>query len=367
MWPSDLPLDGLFEPFGWIFLVLLGANLAMFLGLIVVRENWVLQRRHRERIRVRLEPVVERLKTSDDPQRAADEVTPIIRKLGRQARPVVAWLVLDLAAEADAGTRARLREILDRSGAIELAERGTRRRIPWRRALACEILGAIGAERSIPVLTARLEDRRAEVRVAAARALGAIGSEKGAPPLVAAFLERRSVPTGVAHDALRRLGPAGFDAFRQGLGSPDATLRVTSCFGVAATAASAPEAAELLAETLDRDDSARVRAAATKALASLPLSADGVPLGTLLRAARDTDTRVRREAVAALGRFDEPDSVELLAGLTGDGDRETALRSAESLFALTRGSRAGEPARRALDSSTGWATDHVRTVAELTA
>jgi HEAT repeat protein len=59
---------------------------------------------------------------------------------------------------------------------VELGEKGTRRLSPWRRALACEALGTIGAQRSVPVLLERLEDRRPEVRIAAVNALGDIRS-----------------------------------------------------------------------------------------------------------------------------------------------------------------------------------------------
>jgi hypothetical protein len=139
---------------------------------------------------------VARLASGDDAERVAQELRPVIEGLGQQERPVVAWLLRDLSRAADGETRSRVREILDETGAVELAERGTRRWMPWRRALACEVLGSMGAERSVPVLVERLGDRRGEVRATAARALGAIGSPAAAAPPTAIFLERRDVPTG---------------------------------------------------------------------------------------------------------------------------------------------------------------------------
>jgi HEAT repeat protein len=378
VWPSELPLEGLFGPVGVAVLTLFAANALVFVSLIVLRESWALRRRQRERVRPRMEEVVARLLADDDPERATEEFRTAIRSLGRHARPVLAWLVLDLAQDADERSLARVREGVDRSGVIAVAESGTRGRIPWRRRVAIEFLGVFGGEHSVPVLAGLLEDRRLDVRIAAARALGAIGSPQGAPALTNAFLERRNVPPGIVHDALRRLGPAGAEAFRRGLAAPGATLRVASCFGIAGTA-DAREAAARLEEALDHDPAASVRAAAAKALARIagapPAQVEAgappahvtaaAPPAALARAARDDEPQVRREAVAALGRYDDPAQVELLAELMGDDDRETALRAAEVLLALTRTPRAAAPARRAFDGSSGWATEHVRTVAEL--
>jgi hypothetical protein len=174
----------------------------------------------------------------------------------------------DLSRGADEEMRQRIREVLDGAGAIDAAEEGTRRSMPWRRALACEILGQIGAERSVPVLIDRLGDDRAEVRMAAARALGAIGSPQAEPALASAFLERTKVPTGVAYDALGGRGPSGAEAFSRGLKRSDPSVRVASCFGMAALAGEADGdgAVATLTRVMESDDNVRVRTAATHAL-----------------------------------------------------------------------------------------------------
>jgi hypothetical protein len=51
--------------------------------------------------------------------------------------------------------------------------------------------------------------------------------------------------------------------------------------------------------------------------------------------------------------------------MVSDRDRETALRSAESLLALSKGARAGEPSRRALAASRAWAVESARAVEEV--
>ena len=362
----DFPINDVYAPVGWIFVVLLAANLALFVALVVLREQWVLLARRRERIRARLAPVVERLLASDDPEDAAEQLRPVVADLGWQERPVAAWILRDLTHDADDQTRAGVRAMLEQSGAVELTERSTRRWMPWRRALACEILGTLGAERSVPVLVERLEDHRSEVRLAAARALGAIGSPAAAPSLTSVFLERRAVPTGVAYDALRALGPHGSEAFRRGLRSPDPTLRVASCFGVAALAGAGAAAAavESVAALLAADENTRVRTAAAKALGVIGGAA---PPRARVAAAADPELRGRRDAVAALGRFDDPGSVQLLAATAGDPDREVALRSAEALLALRARPAAGAAAGAAFSASPAWSVDYVRTISELAA
>ena len=96
--------------------------------------------------------MIGRLLDGEDPERAAEELRSLIAGLGRQSRPVAAWLVLDGLREADEATDAPCARCLRECGAVEFAERATRGRMPWRRALACEFLGTIGTEHSVDVL-----------------------------------------------------------------------------------------------------------------------------------------------------------------------------------------------------------------------
>jgi HEAT repeats len=362
----DFPIRDVFAPLGWIFLALLAVNAMLFLLLVFLREKWTFRRRRRERIRRRLTPAVQRLVSGGDPDGGIEELRPQVEGLRRKDRPVAAWLLRDLTRSADEASRARIRRVVEEVGAIELAERSTRQWTPWRRALACEILGAIGTERSVPVLESRLRDRRSEVRMAAARSLGAIGSATAAAALARIFLERRAVPTGVAYDALRGLGPAGAHAFDEGLRAQDPTVRVASCFGVAALAAEHGDgtADDTLARVLEGDDNVRVRTAAAKALGVL---GGTTPPRALVDAVHDPEVRVRREAVTALGHFDEAAYVETLVESAGDRDREVALRAAESLLTLRARPRAGAEARAAVESSSSWSVEYALTISELAA
>jgi HEAT repeat protein len=199
--------------------------------------------------------------------------------------------------------------------------------------------------------------------MAAARALGVIGSPEAAEALAELFLDSKGIPSGVAFDALCRLGPAGSEVFRQGLRSSNATTRVESCFGIAATSGTGDVGTErnLLVDALS-DGNARVRTAAARALGRL--GGEVAPPG-LREAVRDGDARVRREVVTALGVFDEPETVEVLARLVLDDDRETALRAAESLLARADRPHSKAAASQAIERSPGWAMAYARTVAQV--
>jgi HEAT repeat protein len=215
----------------------------------------------------------------------------------------------------------------------------------------------------VPALLERLEDRRPEVRIAAVRALGDIGSAEAVPALGKAFLERRCAPTNVVSDALRRIGgDVVGPTFDEGVASPDPIVRVSACFGLGACASTHGAAVHRLAGVLASDSDARVRAAAASALG---IAGGGNAPAALVAATADSDGHVRRNAVRALGRFDDPTTAETLDERTEDEDREVAIRSAEALLALAKRPRAGVEARARIESSSAWAVGYARTVAEV--
>ncbi|HUA06544.1 MAG TPA: HEAT repeat domain-containing protein [Solirubrobacteraceae bacterium] len=321
--------------------------------------------RVRARVRDELGPVFARFRETDDSTHLAQALRPAMLRMNAARRPVAAMMAIDLMNEASSPAETQaLRAALEEAGVVELGERGTRRFSPWRRALACDALGKIGASRSVPVLLERLEDRRPEVRMAAVRALGDIGSAEAVPALGDAFLERRVAPTDVINDALRRIGGTAGIVFERGLATTDVAVRVSSCFGLAAVAVQRPGCVWRLAEVLALDSDTRVRAAAAAALGIV--GGDEVP-DSLLAAVNDPEVAVRRAAVRALGSFDDPSSGTTLEEHTEDDDRETAIRAAEALFALAGRPRSGAAARSRLEASSAWAIEYARTVAEVSA
>jgi HEAT repeat protein len=318
----------------------------------------------RKRVRAEFEPVFSRFLATEDQERLAAELRPAFLRMDAAHRPVAAMLVTELMSETSASQTEQLRRAFEESGIVELGERGTRRLAPWRRALACEMLGRIGARRSVPVLLARLGDRRPEVRIAAVQALGDIGSAEAVPALGEAFLERRVAPTDIVMDALRRIGGDAETLFVRGIGSTDPIVRISSCFGLAAICEPGGSATRQLAAVLASDPDGRVRAAAASGLGRV--GGDDAP-AELVRATSDPDLHVRRSSVEALGSFDDPTTGRALDERTEDDDRETAIRAAEALLALARRPRASGEASALLASSSAWAVDYARTVAEVSA
>jgi len=355
-------------PLGFTLWVLVGGSLVI-LVLIAIgasrRVESVRADRRREDVQGELGPVFSRFLETQDSTRLAEELRPAILRMDAAHRPVAALFTIDLMREASSPAETEaLRRALEEAGIVELGERGTRRLSPWRRALACEMLGKIGAPRSVPALLERLKDRRPEVRMAAVRALGEIGSAEAVPALGEAFLQRRVAPTDVINDALRRMGGEAGTVFERGLVTTDPTIRCSSCFGLAAIAAQHPGAVRRLAEVIALDSDVRVRVAAAAALGIA--GGDEVP-DPLLAATNDPEVSLRRAAVKSLGSFDDPRSGPALDERTEDEDRETAIRAAEALFALARQSRAAPEARARLDSSSAWAVQYARIVEEVSA
>jgi hypothetical protein len=320
--------------------------------------------RRREHVRIELEPVFSRFLETEDSGGLAEQLRPAFLHMDKAHRPVAALLAIDVMREASPDQRERLRHGLEESGIVELGERGTRRFSPWRRALACEALGKMGAKRSVPALIARLADRRPEVRIAAVRALGEMRAEEAVPALSNMFLERRGAPIDIVNKALRKIGSEAAPAFERGIASNDPVVRVSSCFGLSGLGGAYGTAAYSLAQVLASDPEPRVRAAAAGALG---IVGGGNAPAELISATTDPDVNVRRNAVKALASFDDPATGEKLDECTEDDDRETAIRAAEALVALARQPRAGPAAQARLESSSAWAVAYSRTVAQVTA
>ena len=348
----------------WV--VVVGAAVIVTLIALGVARHFrdVRAERRREHVQKELQPLFSRFLQTEDATQLAEELRPAFLRMDAAHRPVAAWLTIDVMREASLSQKAQLRRELELAGIVELGERGTRRLSPWRRALACEALGEIGADRSVPCLLDRLEDRRPEVRFSAVRALGFIGSREAVPALSKAFLERRVAPTNVVNNALRRIGGAAAPAFERGIISDDPIVRVSSCFGFSGIAEEHGLAVVRLADVLATDSDSQVRAAAASAL--------GIVGGTnaprqLIDATTDSNVHVRRSAVKALASFDDPTTGDALLERAEDEDRETAIRAAEALFALARRPRAAAQARTHLERCPGWSVEYARKVAEVTA
>jgi HEAT repeat protein len=181
------------------------------------------------------------------------------------------------------------------------------------------------------------------------------------PPLGELFRAPGRVGQGIVYDALIALGPQVEPVFAGALHSEVETVRIASCFGVAALAE--PEAARRLLEATLSDPSAAVRGAAAECLGHV--GGPFVPKG-LARATRDDEPTVRGAAVGALGSYDDPDAVELAQNALLDPNWMTAVRAGESLVRLSRLPGAGEAAEQAVRRRRAeWPVERALTFASL--
>ena len=114
------------------------------------------------------------------------------------------------------------------------------------------------------MLIGRVGDRSRYVREAAVRALGRVGDPQVLPLLGELFRAPGRVPPGAVYDALVSFGAAAEPTFAGALRSEHESVRVASCYGVAAV--SEPEQARAELAPLLADPQAPVRAAAAEAL-----------------------------------------------------------------------------------------------------
>ena len=339
------------EPWFWgatatIVGVLLLANVGLFLVVYARRLREAVRARRAARFEHECEQMLEELTAG--PQ-DLDRLRARIGRFDELERPIAATMLVERLGPAPAAERAAVLDAIRETGAIDLLLRSLRRRAPWRRALAARTLGQVGANEAVPALTERLSDHSRYVREAAVRALGRIGDERALPPLADLFLNPGRAGPGIVYEALLALGDASVPIFREGLVSAAESVRVTSCFGIAA--ALDPEAARPELVRMLADPAGEVRAAACETLGRL--SGATAP-DALVQATRDQAPSVRRAAVSALGAYDDPRSLPFLLAALDDPERDVALRAGESLVRLGRLPAAGRQARAAVDETQAW-------------
>ncbi len=184
---------------------------------------------------------------------------------------------------------------------------------------------------AVQPLIARLDDRQAEVRAAAAGALGTLEAEAAAQPLANLLMTNRIGATAEIATALQRIGRPSIEPLSPALDHPDLDVRLTATQTMATIGTE--DAVVPLGRAL-ADDEARVRRAAADALRNL---ADERVLPQLATALGDSDSSVYYAARDALARIGRPAVPALLQRL-GDENTRIAYTAEQAL------SRIGDPA-----------------------
>jgi HEAT repeat protein len=322
--------------------------------------QWLRGRRQRA-FRLRLEQILAEL----DPRTARHDPAWLrlqVTSFDELERPLAAVALIErMRPPTSNDERAQALALLREVGAIDTLVASTRRRMPWRRALAVRTLGWVGADETVPLLIeCASSDRSRAVRECALRALGRIGDRRALPLLAELFRTPGRVGAGVVYDALVTFGRDAERVFAGALRSELEPVRVASCYGTATLAE--PETARRELAPLLGDPAATVRAAAAASLSEV--GGGRIPDG-LARATRDEFPAVRKAATIALGSFDDPQAVELAVNALLDPDRDTAIRAGESLVRLSRLPASAVHAERALETATAWPVERALTFASL--
>ena len=268
-------------------------------------------------------------------------------------------LVLDLLPQLRGSDRSVLQQVLASRGVVDRAAADLTARAAWRRGRAATLLGSAAATEHTAALAARLSDRSADVRSAAARALGKAGDPTSVDPLLAALTGARPVPLGIVGMALLDLGTPVLPALRTALseGTPAARTLAADVLGVHGDPLAAPG---LLLLVEDGGQPTEVRRAAAAALGRIGSPRATAELTHLL--ATGPVPALQRVAAEALGRIGDPAGVSALVSGLHATDPGVRAASADALAAIGdegRGrlrvlaigsSPAGRAARAALDA-----------------
>nr|WP_243850416.1 HEAT repeat domain-containing protein [Modestobacter marinus] len=266
----------------------------------------------------------------DDPADDADDDPAADPQLASAPR-LLDDLVLDLLPQLRGSDRQALQRVLAARGVVGRAAADLTARAAWRRGRAATLLGSAAATEHTPALAARLADRSADVRSAAARALGKAGDPASVTPLLAALAGPRPLPLGVVGMALLDLGTPVLPALRTALtdGSPAARALAAEVLGVHGDPAAAPG---LLALLHDRWQPPEVRRAAATALGRIGSPQATAELTQLL--ATGPVPALQRVAAEALGRIGDPAAVPTLVSGLHATDPGVRAACADALAAI---------------------------------
>lgn len=309
----------------------------LIVAMIVVRAARRRRQRVRAREEARLRPELVEMLASDDDRSSLPHLT-------RRQTSLFEMRATELLTKVRGEGRERLATLLVDSGAVDVAERRTRRRGPTGRAAAADFLGTVGRRRSAAAIRPLLRDRSFEVRTAAARALGRLGDATDVPRLLATLEADRPVPFATVADALIQLGAPAVPGLRDGMRSPNVLTRAVCSDGLGLLGA--VDAAEDLLAHLHpvEDDEIRIRCARALGWIGTPRAAE-----PLVRLTSPTEPApLRATAVRSLGRLGGRTAVATLVPLLDDDVHPVASNAANALLAC------GEVGITALrDRSTG--------------
>jgi len=285
-------------------------------ALLVRRARVRAWEREAEEARIRVEPVALALVDGDPPEpvAAADE-------------PALAQALSRLAPMLVGETRESIGAFFEERGAVERAAEGLGSIHGHVRAQHAALLGDMCSGRAeLPLLQA-LNDRDADVRLAASRSLGRLRSRKAGAPLLHA-LAHGSVPRAVATGALLAIGASCLPTIRELLEHPEAHIR-TDAVELLGLLGNPADSERLQLRLVD--PVATVRGRACEALGRLGAD-DAKP--SVEQALLDGELGVRLSAARALAQVGDSTSASFLIRIAQEDVPEAAEVAVRTLVEI---------------------------------
>jgi HEAT repeat protein len=337
-----------------------GWEVALLLGMLAAAGTMVtllfllnlIHRRQADRA-LRLEARVDGLLVEWLRRAPSPEEMGWLARLRHAERDVLFRCCLRALPDLDEDSRARVRQVMQRSDLLHQEIARLRHRDWARRADACRILGGLGYAAASPALIERLEDPDATVRQQAITALGELGAAEGLEAIVDALDASGRWANLLSLMALSKMGPASASrvgallAASSSPGKTKALLQITGQLGVAADPG--------LIRALARHEDPEVRVEAVRTLGSLPPEAESVDI--CLAAMEDPAWPTRALAARSLGCLGDRRAVPRLERAMGDPAYWVRHRAGEAL------ARLNDAGREALERGLSDANPFVRDMA----
>lgn len=313
----------------WVLWVLVWAAALLLATVLGTRAGRQWRERRDAKLLGELRPaMLEVASGEDDDASALRRLTAVPRR----RVPVVDRAVSAMLSKVRGEPARALARVLDAHGRAQWAITGLSSHSAVRRAHAAWTLGLMRARESAPRLLPLLQDRSADVVVAAARALALLGDGSAARAVLRAVAPRRrprGLPSWVAVESLCAFDYDAAPVIAEATLHPDPAVRhvAATVIGVRPVPGAAPVVRDRLAQETDP----RALAAFVDALGWVGGAQD---LAVLSEFARHRDESVALAAVESLERLGLPASVAALAPLVEDTRPRLAERAAVALTEL---------------------------------
>jgi HEAT repeat protein len=242
----------------------------------------------------------------------------------------LATMLAELSPSLAGDTRKAIAQHFESSGAVGRATRGLGHPLAHRRAESAALLGDMCSDQAEPMLLLALNDRDADVRLAATRSLGRLRARSAVIPILHS-LACRHVPRAVAANAVLTIGAAALPGIRTLISTEHPATRAAAVELLGRLGN--PRDGESLRGRL-ADEAPLVRERACEALAYLGADDVGQALEDLLA---DEVRNVRAAAAAALARVGGPGNAARLLEIVHHDCAEVAEIAATTLATIAPG------------------------------